>query len=242
MKMISGFLALYSLIFSMASWADTTTSQAISDKLRSANEKLNPISVKPSKVPGIFEVTLTSGQLIYTNENADFFLMGELYKIQPSGLINLTERARKVQRLTMLETVSAGDSIDFSPQGTPKASVFVFTDISCPYCRKLHREIPKINALGIEIRYLAYPRAGVNSTVYRDMVSIWCSDDPKQAMTDAKGDKPITKNNCENPVAEQYRLGGDIGITGTPSLILPDGSIIPGYVTAEKLANALGQQ
>jgi thiol:disulfide interchange protein DsbC len=228
------------LFFSMATWADPTIYQDISDRLRSANEKLNPTSIRSSKVPGIFEVFLASGEIVYTNENADFLLVGELYKTQPGGLISLTEEARKAQRLTLLETVEAGESIDFSPQGTPKASVFVFTDISCPYCRKLHREMPKINDLGIEIRYLAYPRAGVNSTVYRDMVSIWCSDDPQKVMTDAKGDKPIKKNECENPVAKQYRLGGQVGITGTPSLILSDGSIIPGFVTAERLASHLG--
>ena len=122
------------------------------------------------------------------------------------------------------------------PAENEKTKVTVFTDIDCPYCVKLHREMADYNAEGITIRYMAFPRAGIGSPSYKKTVNVWCSDNPAQAMSDAKEKKTIPDKTCDNPVAQQYQLGQALGVNGTPSMFLENGSSLPGYVPAKNLA------
>jgi thiol:disulfide interchange protein DsbC len=118
--------------------------------------------------------------------------------------------------------------------------ITVFTDIDCGYCRKLHFEtIPKLVDAGVKIRYLLWPRAGLESESYDKAVSAYCSDDPVQALTDAKAGKDIEPIVCENPVAEHFKIGIDGGVRGTPNIVLDNGTIIPGYVPAERILGQL---
>ena len=88
----------------------------------------------------------------------------------------------------------------------------VFTDVDCGYCRKLHMEMDEINALGIEVRYLAFPRAGPGSRSYEKIVSAWCAKDAQQAITELKMGRSIPDRSCANPVMEQYALGQAMGV------------------------------
>ena len=119
--------------------------------------------------------------------------------------------------------------------------VNVFTDISCGYCQKLHNEIAQYNDLGITVRYLAFPRAGLGSQSYDELVAVWCAKDPKEALTVAKSGGHVTQSQCANSVAEQYSLGQRIGVAGTPYIVLPDGSLIGGYQPAYQLIQSLKQ-
>jgi thiol:disulfide interchange protein DsbC len=131
--------------------------------------------------------------------------------------------------------------IVFSPKGQVKASVTVFTDVDCGYCQKLHEEVPALNAKGIEVRYLAYPRAGIGSPSYNKIVSAWCANDQQDALTKLKRRQPIPTNICAgNPVAAQFALGGKMGVRGTPALVLESGRLLPGYMPADRLAAELG--
>jgi len=58
-------------------------------------------------------------------------------------------------------------------------------------------------------------------------------------MTQAKQGSEPDPDQCENPVAEQYQLGIDLGVTGTPALLTSSGQLIPGYVPPEQLRNRL---
>jgi thiol:disulfide interchange protein DsbC len=140
-----------------------------------------------------------------------------------------------------MSKIDTDDLIIFRANNKTKAVINVFTDIDCGFCRKLHKEVPSLNALGVEVRYLAFPRAGLDSKSYQKALSAWCSDDPKESLTDYKNgdDKPFLE--CRtNAVAEQYRLGLELGISGTPAIILEDGSLVPGYRTAEALIKIIG--
>ncbi|MEO0369463.1 MAG: thioredoxin fold domain-containing protein, partial [Pseudomonadota bacterium] len=122
-----------------------------------------------------------------------------------------------------------------------KYSVTVFTDITCGYCRKFHKEIEEYNDLGITVRYLAFPRGGLQSQSYNDMVSVWCDKDPQDALTKAKaGDSFRKDSTCEREqVAKQYDFGRQVGVTGTPTIVLQNGSVIPGYQPPEQLMKTI---
>jgi len=196
-------------------------------------------TIADSPIKGMYEVSLAGGQILHITQDGIFFIAGDLYQVTESDLINLTEFNRNDKRKELLATLDESEMVVFSPQN-PKATVTVFTDFDCTYCRKLHQEVPELNKLGVAVRYLAYPRAGVPSASYDKMVSAWCADDPNLALTEAKMGKAIPQKTCANPVAKQYRLGEDFGVTGTPALVLEDGELLPGYMPARALAARLG--
>ena len=123
--------------------------------------------------------------------------------------------------------------------GKEKHVIDVFTDIDCGYCRKLHSQIDQYNKEGIEVRYMSYPRAGVNSESGRKAISVWCADDRKKAISEAKQGNPVEEKTCDNPVAEQFALGRVVGVSGTPALVLENGELIPGYVPPKRLRQLL---
>ncbi len=105
-----------------------------------------------------------------------------------------------------------------------KYTISVFTDIECGYCRKLHQDIAELNRNGISVEYLAFPRMGLGSKDYTDMISVWCAADRRQALTNAKRGGSVPAKNCTNPVAMQYALGQQLGVNGTPAIFAPDGT------------------
>jgi len=202
--------------------------------------------IKPGPVADLFEVLLQNGQTIYASRDAKFLIAGELYESRPEGVVNLSEqRSNELRRQKML-ALNEADMIIYEPEGGRKATITVFTDVDCPYCRKLHAEVEELNKLGIAVRYLAYPRTGlIDSSTGQPtettvtMISTWCADDRKAMLTSAKRGGEVPVADCESPIEEQYRLGREVGVTGTPALVLEDGTILPGYVPAAELAQYL---
>lgn len=217
------------------------TAKRIIDNLKQARGDLEYSEVKPSPIPGLYEVRVTRGPTLYVGEGGEFLVAGDLFGIQPNGFVNLQEQARAEERAVAMAKVDKRDAIVFAPDGETKAFVNVFTDVDCGYCQKLHREVPELNAMGIEVRYLGYPRAGIGSQSYKKLVTAWCADDPQTTLTKLKSGESVAIDTCDNnPVAEQYELGAQVGVTGTPSLVMDDGTMLPGYMPAEELAKALG--
>ena len=219
-------------------------SAELGEKLVASLEALNPelavASVSESGIEGVLLVELAGGGLLYGTADGRHVIEGSLYRLGDGGIVNLTEQRRAVKRRELLAEVDAEDMLIFSPEEPPKASVAIFTDVDCGYCRKLHMEMDELNALGIEVRYLAFPRAGPGSRSYEKIVSAWCAKDAQRAITELKMGRSIPDRTCANPVAEQYQLGQAMGVTGTPAIITEDGTLLPGYVPAAELAVALG--
>lgn len=223
--------------------AEESPEASIAAKLQQARPDLKVAAVRPSVATGLYEVTLEAGPVLYATADGDFFVLGDLFAVDIEGFTNLSEQQRDIARKELLAAVKAEDMIIFSPEGEVKGQVTVFTDVDCFYCQKLHREVPAMNAAGIEVRYLAYPRAGVGSDSYRKIASAWCAEDPRQAITALKNRQQIPENVCPgNPVADQYMLGQKAGVRGTPALVLESGEMVPGYLSAADLAGRLGVQ
>lgn len=183
-----------------------------------------------------FQQAIVGGQVIFVSNDGKYLMQGTLYDIAAKR--DMGEAAMAALRLDLLRSVPVSERIVFAP-ANPKYTVTVFTDIECGYCRKMHSEIAEYNRQGIAIEYAAFPRMGLGSEDYRKMVSVWCAADPKKALTDAKNDRPVPERNCTNPVALQYKLGQRMGLTGTPMVLAPDGTMLGGYVPPAQLRAAL---
>ena len=179
--------------------------------------------------------------LFYFSDNGQYLVHGKVYDLA-TGIDNLTEKSLAKVRISGVEEFK--DSMIVFPAKDEKYKVTVFTDTSCGYCRKLHSQMQGYNDLGITVQYLAFPRSGITGPTFKELTSIWCAVDQQDAMTKAKsGDRtpaPQAKM-CNMPVAEQYSLGSKVGVTGTPAMILEDGTMIPGYQDPAQLLTVLAQ-
>lgn len=216
-------------------------SEKIRARLKISRPALGIIEIRASPIDGFYEALMEIGQVFYFSGDGSHFFTGDLYEVKLNGLSNVSENARTQERKDIIAGLDESDMLIFSPRKELiKATLTVFTDIDCVYCRKLHNEIPELNRLGIAVRYLAYPRSGLQSDSYDKYVSVWCSDTPKITFTKAKLGEKVPKKTCKNPVAEQFMLGSRIGVNSTPSLIFEDGTLQPGYAPAKALAAKLG--
>jgi thiol:disulfide interchange protein DsbC len=238
MKMLNAAAVCMLLLFvSLTTGADTSK---IKETLSRTIPDLPVKSIQKSQVDGIFEVNTDAGETLYFSKDGQFFITGDLYSLKNDKIQNLSELKREQDRVARINAIPDQQKIVFPAEGEVKGKIAVFTDIDCGYCRKLHKEVPALNKMGVEVSYLAYPRAGLNSDSYKKYVSAFCAEDKLNAMTKAKNGQSIEPKVCANHVAEQYDLGRQIGISGTPAIILDSGELIPGYVSSGKIAKALG--
>ena len=193
--------------------------------------------IKLSPIPGLYEVMLGT-DMVYMSEDGRYILQGDL--IDLGERVNLSERERAAARKQVLESIPESETIDFVPDAA-QHTVYVFTDITCGYCQLFHRDMAELNGKGIAVRYLAFPRAGLDTDSFREMESVWCAADPNEAMTLAKGGRPVKPAQCDNPVQRQYELGQNLGVRGTPAIYLENGQEIPGYRPPDELLEALQQ-
>ncbi len=218
--------------------AGTPEARAIA-AVRTLGENLKPEHVGAAPMPGFREV-IVSGQIVYVSDDGRYMFLpgqgGALYDTTRQA--NLSEETFAHLRRDLLKTIPASERIVFAPKD-PKYTVTVFTDVECGYCRKLHSEIAQYNEQGIAIEYLAFPRMGLGSEDYKKMVSVWCASDRKQALTDAKDDKPLPSRDCKNTVNMQYNVGQRAGLTGTPMILTEDGVQVGGYVPPAALRQTL---
>jgi thiol:disulfide interchange protein DsbC len=197
-------------------------------------------NVSATPIPNIYALEITGGTVYYGTADGRYLFAGDLYELGEDDLINLAEVGRSDMRKQLMAEVPRQDMVIFSPAGPIKAAINVFTDVDCGYCQKLHQEVPELNRMGVEVRYLAYPRAGVGSPSYDKIVSAWCADDPNTAITKLKARQAIPPATCPNPVADQFELGREMGVNGTPAIVLEDGRLLPGYLPAAELARTAG--
>ncbi|NIR58482.1 MAG: DsbC family protein [Gammaproteobacteria bacterium] len=195
-----------------------------------------PDAVTESPVPGLWEVRF-GAHVFYFTADGGYMMRGELVDLETGR--NLTEATIAAVRAAAIDRAGEDQMIIFGPEGEPKHTVSVFTDVDCPYCRRLHREIDQYTARGIEVRYLLYPRAGPDSETFRKAVSVWCAEGRRAALTRAKQGEAIPERDCENPVTDIFRLGQRLGVSGTPFIVTEDGRGVPGYVPAQRLLEIL---
>ncbi len=196
-------------------------------------------SIKPAAFPGMYEAVY-GPQILYISADGRYMLEGDLYDLK--SRTNLTESKRQTGRAKIVRDMDEKDMILFSPEAEKvKYTISVFTDIDCGYCRKMHKEMDEYNKLGIAIRYMAFPRSGVDTPSYFKAVSVWCSDDKQEAMTQSKAGVTLPKAECDNPVKKHMDAANLVGVTGTPTLVLENGRVIPGYVEAKRLIQMLDQ-
>lgn len=216
--------------------AEEPTRADIAAKLRGVDAG----DLRDSTIGGFYEIR-AGARVGYITRDGRYLFEGEVYDLESSR--NLTENARSEARVDLLAGVDPASMIIYAPASGPVThTITMFTDIDCGYCRQFHREIDQVTALGIEVRYLSYPRTGPDTESWDKAEKVWCSDNRNASMTDAKLGGHVPETGCaNNPVAAHYDLGRQVGVTGTPSIYAEDGTHIGGYLPPAQLLETLNQ-
>ncbi len=194
-------------------------------------------SVSETPVEGIYEV-VAGTEVVYMTADGDYMFQGNL--LDMNARVNLTEQRRSEMRLALLEEIDESRMVVYAPEGEKRHTVTVFTDTSCPYCQKLHKEIPKLTENGVEVRYILYPRSGPGSPAYKTAEAAACADDTKAAVDQAMNGQSIDLEACEQSgIPRNRELARKMGLRGTPFIVTDSGLTIPGYRPAEELIKAL---
>lgn len=204
----------------------------VRQKVNAMFQAISPEDINPSPIDGWY--TIHRGSIVaYVSADARYLLQGDMIDLIEN--VNLSEMVRNDSRRDLMASVSDEEVIAFSPAEV-KYSIAVFTDVDCTYCRRLHNQIDEYLAYGIEIRYLMYPRNGPSSPAWTTAEEVWCANDRNSALTAAKSDRKFASTNCDaSIIANQYDLGQEVGLTGTPAIILDDGTLISGYLPPDQL-------
>ncbi|MFI4938362.1 MAG: DsbC family protein [Candidatus Berkiellales bacterium] len=229
-------VGLISLSLAMCSVANAAPDDTASLKamLKDNFPELTIDEVTSSPINGIYQVS-TGGSILYVTKDGHYALSGDIIDLK-NGQKNITEAARKTARLAGLKSIGEENMITFAPKD-PKYTVTVFTDVDCAYCRKLQDEMSAINAKGIAVRYLAFPRSGPNSPTFEKMLEIWCAKDRQKAFAAASHQSSEAKGKAcsDQSVLREFQFGLSLGVNGTPTIIFEDGTLFPGYLPADKL-------
>ncbi|MCA1779751.1 MAG: thioredoxin fold domain-containing protein [Xanthomonadaceae bacterium] len=211
--------------------------QLVRDRLDSLVSSDTDVSIAESPLAGVLQVRLGS-EILYMSDDGRYLLQGRMLDLETRQ--DLTDAAMSGVRKELVSGIN-GDSLISYGSDDSDFEVIVFTDVDCGYCRRLHEQVTEYNDAGIQIRYAAFPRAGVGSQTHEKMVSVWCAADPHSAMDLAKAGETPAPAECESPVTDLYKVGQAIGVTGTPALVTRAGDLIPGYVPPQDLRTRLQQ-
>lgn len=178
-----------------------------------------------STIPGFYEA-MAGGQFLYISKDGRYIVDGNAYDV--ANKRDLTAKSRAKARKIALDKVGPEKRIVFAPQAPmqTKHTVTVFTDIDCPFCRRFHQQIAAYNAKGIAVEYLFYPLT-IHPGADKKAEAVWCAKDRSSAFTAAMSGQDPGKATCPNPVSELSQLATSLGISGTPTILGPDGTQIP---------------
>jgi thiol:disulfide interchange protein DsbC len=197
-----------------------------------------PEDIRPTPIPGIYELA-HGADVSYVTADAKYIFSGDLYRVTAgSEFPNLSEERRRDLRTKLVAAVPESEMIVFGPKNA-KYTITVFTDVDCPWCRRLHSQMADYNRLGIRVRYLAWPRTAPKSESWVKAQNVWCAKNRAESLSKAIAGEAVAAASCQDPVQRHHDLGRRLGVNGTPGVLLPDGELVPGYMPPEELAKHL---
>ncbi|KNE85390.1 bifunctional protein-disulfide isomerase/oxidoreductase DsbC [Aggregatibacter aphrophilus] len=225
MKKIITTLSLLAISMSV-----TANDAALKSKLEKLGVK--DIDIQTSPIKGLKTVVSDQG-IFYASEDGEYLLQGKIYKLTDKGISNVTNKVL-LDKLNALK-----NEMIVYPAKNEKHVVTVFMDITCHYCHLLHQQVKEYNDLGITVRYLAFPRAGMESQTAGQMEAIFTAKDPTFALNEAEKGYLPKELKTPNVVRKHYLLGAQFGVNGTPTIITSEGEVIGGYLKPADLLAAL---
>ncbi|CAC9465684.1 Thiol:disulfide interchange protein DsbC [uncultured Gammaproteobacteria bacterium] len=232
-------LFVVSLLITNTSFANKAD---IADGLKRFFGEVKHEDIVKTPFNGVYEVILHNPiDSLFVSADGKYLIKGDVLNLETLALLKPSTRVNALKQ-SLTNTIADKDKIIY-PANKEKYVVHVFTDVDCPFCKRLHAQVPKMNELGITVKYLASPIASLHPKAQGKMEKIWCAKDKVKAMDDYQT-KNIVPNSsdCANPIKQQLKLSQQLGVRGTPAIFLSDGTHLPGYLSATKLLKTIKQR
>ena len=200
----------------------------------------SPQDVRESAIKGLMQVKV-NGNVFYSSPDGRYFMQGDM--IEVSTMQSLTESARTEGRPELIAAIDpeAQGAITYKAKDE-KYEVYVFTDVTCPYCTRFHEDMAAYNKAGITVHYFAWPRSGPGTEAATSMSNAWCAKNQKKALDDLFKHKSIRDAECDSPIEAHFELGRSLMVSGTPAVFSPDGRQHGGYMAPADLLRSLEGQ
>ena len=225
-------IALLALsLFAGSAMADDASLKSSLEKIGATNVRLSE-----SPLPG-FRLATSNEGIVHISENGQYVVQGNfnVLELKNGKATDITHKAQ------MASLNALSNEMIIYPAKQEKHVVTVFMDITCHYCHILFENVKAYNEEGITLRFLAFPRAGVNTQTAKQMEAIWQAKDRMKALEDAEAGNLPKELKTPNLVKKHYELGIQFGVTGTPYMFTDKGEVIGGYVPAKELAKMLSE-
>ncbi len=227
-------------VVSIAAFAAATTVFAdagdVEKRLKEQYPATKITAVRETPVQGVYEVAM-GRNVAYTDASGRYMIFGHLYDMREQKDLT-AQRLDEINKIDV-SALPLADAIK-TVKGDGSRKLYVFSDPDCPFCQRLEREtMPKLD--NVTIYTFLYPLEELHPDAKRKAETIWCAKDRAKAWDDfmKSGKLPDQVTRCDNPVERNIRLGGSLGINGTPTIIMGDGEMVPGFVPASELERRL---
>jgi thiol:disulfide interchange protein DsbC len=212
--------------------------QTLQDNFNQAGIKAKILTIRATEISNIYWVNLEGYPPVMITGDGKYVFQGDVIRLGEHQVYPVSEQLKSQDSKSKLAALNPQDLIVYPATGKTQHIIYVFTDASCPYCHKFHQHLSEINAKGIEVRYVAWPRG---PEFMPTMQNIWCSRDRKQAFDQAVKGQAVAASSCANPVMAQYQLGLNMGVNGTPAIYSDSGQYLGGYISPEELLQLLNR-
>lgn len=233
MRLLLHSLALLGLLLAGVALADETDLKKVIET-HFPGSKVEGLTQTPYL--GLYEVII-DGEIFYTDDKADYFFMGHVVDAKRRASLT-SERMQQIRdaRRIAIDTLPLEHAIK-AVKGKGERMLIVYSDPNCPYCKKLEKEL--VDVTDVTIYTLLYP-------ILKDSMAtasaIWCSEDRLKAWDDfmLRSVAPSGKG-CETPLQKLLESGQQNKVTGTPTLVFADGSVVSGLIPLQEIEKRLDQ-
>lgn len=190
----------------------------------------------------LWGVSGMGGMPFLVSADGRYFINGEIATIKEGQYHNTDADFERTKNRHVLNTFLDSELVIYPAKGTQKTTVYVATDIHCPYCQQFHAQIPALNTKGITVKVIGYPIDPKSVAVMHD---IWCKVDPveRAALLSAAMAHRYPNNHCDNqrnPMTAAQIRAHSLGIFATPAIYSDSGELFDGDFSQPEFLTFLG--
>lgn len=247
--MYKSILAFLLTVLSFNLLAQTNEPQEIKNKLSKIDPSFVEYDVEDANFNNLYRVSKGS-EILYTDKNVTYLIFGKVVKVDKNNFLSSIEEEKiKKEKLDILNKYDKTEFVKYAAKGEKKISIYVFSDITCPICKRFHQYVDILNENGIEINYIPFPRNGLTDTkTVQSLKKIYCSENPQEEFTLAfnKPTEYLNNTKVEETICEKayninkfYNYADELKIIGTPAIFTENGAYISGFTDIQTLTKKL---
>ena len=194
-------------------------------------------------VPGVIWGATLEGVPFLLSDDAQYVTDGEISVIENGQFVGLDTAFEQRKNQSVLATLNDKQLIRYPATSPERAVIYVADDVNCPYCRRLHQQIPMLNAKGVTVNVIGYP---IYEQSPEQMRGIWCQTDEdgrRKAFDKAmlQGEMTTAPASCNiDPITPNRDKAAALAVMATPAIYREDGVLYQASFESPEFLEFLG--